>query len=81
MAALVLMNGGNGPKSTSGETINPVLNLLLASDFLLFIPVHRPNLKAVLSYYSAAVVLNLEGDVQVGHEAIESLGTLFFFSV
>ena len=58
-----------------------MLNLPLASAFLLFIPVHRPNLKAVLSYYSAAVVLNLEGDVQVGHEAIESLGTRHFFFV
>ncbi|KAI9883104.1 MAG: RNA polymerase II holoenzyme cyclin-like subunit [Watsoniomyces obsoletus] len=48
-------------------------------DFLLFIPVTRPGLRAVLSYYSAVVTLNPEGDVQVGTEAIQGLGIEQFF--
>ncbi|KAI9757947.1 MAG: hypothetical protein M1815_005581 [Lichina confinis] len=43
-------------------------------DFLLFIPVDRPSLSAVLSYYSAAVTLTPEGDVQLGNETIQGLG-------
>ena len=43
-------------------------------DFLLFIPVDRPSLSAVLSYYSAAVTLSPEGDVQLGNETIQGLG-------
>lgn len=43
-------------------------------DFLLFIPVDRPSLSAVLSYYSAAVTLTSEGDVQLGNETIQGLG-------
>ncbi len=48
--------------------------IVVNSDFLLFIPVTRPGLRAVLSYYSTVVTLNPEGDVQVGTEAIEGLG-------
>ena len=43
-------------------------------DFLLFIPTEIPNLRAVLSYYSSATVLNPEGDVHISHETVESLG-------
>ncbi len=53
--------------------------LLGSRDFLLFIPATTPSLRAVLSYFSATVTLNPEGDVQVGHEAIEGLGTEPFF--
>ncbi|KAF2230197.1 mitochondrial carrier [Viridothelium virens] len=43
-------------------------------DFLLFIPTHDPGLKAILSYYSAAVKVNPEGDVSINHDAMEGLG-------
>lgn len=46
----------------------------ISRNFLLLIPVNAPSLRAVLSYYSAAVTLNHEGDVQVGGETIQSLG-------
>ena len=45
------------------------------SNFLLFIPVNTPSLRAVLSYYKATVTLNPEGDVQVFGESNEGLGT------
>ncbi|KAF2745173.1 calcium dependent mitochondrial carrier protein-like protein [Sporormia fimetaria CBS 119925] len=44
-------------------------------DFLVFIPVSAPNLQAVLSYFSATVKVNLEGDVLVNDDTIKSLGT------
>ncbi|KAI9803386.1 MAG: hypothetical protein M1833_000905 [Piccolia ochrophora] len=44
-------------------------------DFLLFIPVNTPGLKAVLSYYSSTVSVNQEGDVQVSGESGQGLGT------
>ena len=43
-------------------------------DFLLFMPTDVPSLRAVLSYYSSATVLNPEGDVHIAHETVESLG-------
>ncbi|KAI9679367.1 MAG: hypothetical protein M1817_005389 [Caeruleum heppii] len=48
-------------------------------DFLLFIPVNTPGLRAVLSYFSATVTLNAEGDVQIGNESVEGLGTPLHF--
>lgn len=45
------------------------------SDFLLFIPVSAPNLRAVLSYFSATLKVNLEGDVLIGDDTIQGLGT------
>ncbi|KAF2401466.1 calcium dependent mitochondrial carrier protein [Trichodelitschia bisporula] len=48
-------------------------------DFLLFIPATEPNLRAVLSYYSATVKLNPEGDVNISDEALQGLGTLLAF--
>ncbi|KAF2472035.1 calcium dependent mitochondrial carrier protein-like protein [Lindgomyces ingoldianus] len=44
-------------------------------DFLLFIPATVPNLKAVLSYFSATMKVNLEGDVQISDDSIQGLGT------
>ncbi|KZF19365.1 mitochondrial carrier [Xylona heveae TC161] len=43
-------------------------------NFLLFIPVNSPGLKAVLTYYSSTVLMNPEGDVAVSDETIEGLG-------
>ena len=45
------------------------------SDFLLFIPATAPNLRAVLSYFSATVKVNLEGDVTLSDDTIQGLGT------
>jgi solute carrier family 25 phosphate transporter 23/24/25/41 len=45
------------------------------SDFLLFIPVSTPNLHAVMSYYSAAMKVNAEGDVLINDDTIHGLGT------
>lgn len=49
-------------------------------DFLLFLPADSPNLRTVLSYYSATGNLNPEGDVDI-NETLQGLGTgipLFF---
>ncbi|KAF2639795.1 calcium dependent mitochondrial carrier protein-like protein [Massarina eburnea CBS 473.64] len=43
-------------------------------DFLLFIPVTAPNLRAVLSYFHATTRLNPEGDAQIGDDTIQGLG-------
>ncbi|KAI4142382.1 MAG: hypothetical protein L6R39_004956 [Caloplaca ligustica] len=43
-------------------------------DFLLFIPATRPNLRAVLSYYTSAVTVDAEGDVHVSDETAEGIG-------
>ncbi|KAL2354433.1 calcium dependent mitochondrial carrier protein-like protein [Cryomyces antarcticus] len=48
-------------------------------NFLLFIPAHAPGLKAVLSYYSSTVKLSPEGDVQIGDETVQNLGTTLRF--
>ncbi|KAN0079076.1 Mitochondrial carrier domain containing protein [Elaphomyces granulatus] len=42
-------------------------------DFLLFLPAERPNLRIVLSYYSATGNLNPEGDVHI-NEPLQGLG-------
>lgn len=47
-------------------------------DFLLFLPATKPNLRAVLSYYSSTVTLNAEGDVQVTNDTVEGLGRHLF---
>jgi hypothetical protein len=46
----------------------------LGSDFLLFIPATAPNLKAVLSYFTATVKMNVEGDVLISDDTIQGLG-------
>ncbi|KAI9713179.1 MAG: hypothetical protein M1820_001164 [Bogoriella megaspora] len=46
----------------------------LNSDFLLFIPQHDLSLRAILSYYSATVKVNPEGDVLISDDAMEGLG-------
>ncbi|KAF2018709.1 calcium dependent mitochondrial carrier protein-like protein [Aaosphaeria arxii CBS 175.79] len=43
-------------------------------DFLLFIPATAPNLKAVISYFSATMKMNIEGDVQISDDVIDGLG-------
>ena len=48
--------------------------LIVARDFLLFIPASTPNLRAVLSYYTSTVTVNAEGDVHVSDEAVEGIG-------
>jgi solute carrier family 25 phosphate transporter 23/24/25/41 len=53
-------------------------------DFLLFIPVSAPNLHSVMSYFSATMKVNSEGDVLIGDDTIQGLGTAqrflhFFF--
>ncbi|KAH3933717.1 hypothetical protein HBI56_144860 [Parastagonospora nodorum] len=53
-------------------------------DFLLFIPASAPNLHAVMSYFSATMKVNQEGDVLVSDDTIHGLGTAqrflqFFF--
>lgn len=41
---------------------------------MLFIPANVPGLKAVLTYYTATMKMNAEGDVVVSDETIQSLG-------
>lgn len=48
-------------------------------DFLLFIPTHAPGLHAVLSYYTTAAKLSVEGDVHISDEALQGLGTTLQF--
>ncbi|KAI9888628.1 MAG: hypothetical protein M1814_006609 [Vezdaea aestivalis] len=43
-------------------------------NFLLFMPMHAPSLKAILSYYSSTMTVNPEGDVVMSDETIEGLG-------
>ena len=54
--------------------------LITQSNFLLFLPAHVPNLKAVLSYYSSTVTLNAEGDVHLSDETVQSLGRNSFLN-
>lgn len=49
--------------------------LTMRRDFLLFIPVSTPNLQAVMSYFSATMKVNPEGDVQISDDMIQGLGT------
>lgn len=44
-------------------------------DFLLFLPVETPGLKAVLSYYTSSVTLNAEGDSIMSDDTVQGLGT------
>ncbi|RMZ68878.1 calcium dependent mitochondrial carrier [Pyrenophora seminiperda CCB06] len=44
-------------------------------DFLLFIPANAPSLHAVMSYFSATMKVNQEGDVLISDDTIKSLGT------
>ncbi|KAF2131720.1 calcium dependent mitochondrial carrier protein [Dothidotthia symphoricarpi CBS 119687] len=53
-------------------------------DFLLFIPASAPNLHAVMSYFSATMKVNPEGDVLISDDTVQGLGTAqrflhFFF--
>jgi solute carrier family 25 phosphate transporter 23/24/25/41 len=53
-------------------------------DFLLFIPVSAPNLQHVMSYFSATMKVNSEGDVSISDDTMQGLGTIqrflqFFF--
>lgn len=53
-------------------------------DFLLFIPANAPSLQAVMSYFSATMKVNQEGDVLISDDTIQGLGTTqrflrFFF--
>ena len=45
------------------------------SDFLLFVPVDNPGLRAILSYYASSVKVNAEGDVHVSDETKQGAGT------
>ena len=42
-------------------------------DFLLFVPHGKPNLRAIISYYSAATSVNQEGDVHV-NDTLQGVG-------
>ncbi|KAH9865437.1 hypothetical protein J1614_009020 [Plenodomus biglobosus] len=44
-------------------------------DFLLFIPANAPNLAEVMSYFSATMKLNPEGDVLISDDTMQGLGT------
>jgi solute carrier family 25 phosphate transporter 23/24/25/41 len=62
----------------------PSTELTIERDFLLFIPASAPNLHAVMSYFSATMKVNQEGDVLVSDDTIHGLGTAqrflqFFF--
>ncbi|KAH0289445.1 mitochondrial carrier [Aureobasidium namibiae CBS 147.97] len=43
-------------------------------DFLLFMPISSPGIKAVMSYYQGAVKVTAEGDVSVSDETIQGIG-------
>ncbi|KAK1915329.1 hypothetical protein P3342_003137 [Pyrenophora teres f. teres] len=43
-------------------------------DFLLFIPANAPSLHAVMSYFSATMKVNQEGDVAISDDVIQGLG-------
>jgi solute carrier family 25 phosphate transporter 23/24/25/41 len=43
-------------------------------DFLLFIPVSAPSLHAVMSYFSATMKVNQEGDVLISDDTVQGLG-------
>ena len=63
--------------ATYSSIIWPQAHIL--RNFLLFLPTRTPNLKSVLSYYSSAVKVNPEGDVQVSDEGVQGLGTKTLF--
>jgi solute carrier family 25 phosphate transporter 23/24/25/41 len=68
------LNGGR-PHRSSASAALPQYMLTGNRDFLLFIPVSTPNLHAVMSYYSAAMKMNAEGDVLISDDTIHGLGT------
>lgn len=49
-------------------------------NFLLFIPAGVPNLRAVLSYYSATTNVNAEGDVHI-NDTLQGFGKLCPFQL
>lgn len=49
--------------------------LIENSNFLIFIPVDNPGLRAILSYYAASVKVNPEGDVHITDETKQGAGT------
>ncbi|KAG9570333.1 hypothetical protein KCU60_g17290, partial [Aureobasidium melanogenum] len=51
-----------------------VINFGEWRDFLLFMPIGSPGLKAVMSYYQSAMKVTAEGDVSVSDETIQGLG-------
>ncbi|THW05404.1 hypothetical protein D6D23_09203 [Aureobasidium pullulans] len=56
-----------------------VINFGEWRDFLLFMPMSSPGLKAVMSYYQSAMKVTAEGDVSVSDDAIQGLGTATSF--
>lgn len=60
------------------ESNTPIWTDLISRNFLLFLPATKPNLRAVLSYYSSTVTLDAEGDVHVTSDTVEGLGTHLF---
>ncbi|KAI4727486.1 hypothetical protein E4T49_04742 [Aureobasidium sp. EXF-10728] len=56
-----------------------VINFGEWRDFLLFMPIGAPGLKAVMSYYQSAMKVTQEGDVSVSDETIQGLGTATSF--
>lgn len=69
--------------STNGGTQTKAILLLRLTlngrNFLLFLPATKPNLRAVLSYYSSTVKLDAEGDVHLTSDTAEGLGRHLFF--
>lgn len=57
------------------QVVEPQQVLTEFRDFLLFLPVDAPGLKAVLSYYSSVVTLNAEGDSMISDDTVQGLGT------
>lgn len=51
---------------------------LRTRNFLLFIPANMPNLRAVLSYYTATTNVNAEGDVHI-NDTLQGFGKFFSF--
>ena len=47
-------------------------------DFLVFLPVHTPNLHKMLSYFSSTLTVSAEGDVHVVEGHTQGLGTQTF---
>lgn len=45
---------------------------------MLFLPATKPNLRAVISYYSSTVTLDAAGDVHVTNDTVEGLGRHLF---
>jgi len=68
----------SSPSFVDKATVKPWshgIALTMARDFLLFIPANTPNLAAVMSYFSATMKMNPEGDVLISDDTIQGLGT------